>query len=321
MRTEVVGGAEGVSRAVAVLREGGLVGLPTETVYGLAGKALDGRVCGRIFEVKGRPKSDPLIVHVPDLGWLERVAEVSLEARRLAENFWPGPLTLVLPKRDLVPEVVTAGQGTVAVRMSAHGVFAGVVAGVGEPLAAPSANRFGRVSPTRAEHVLEELGGLIPLVLDGGATAHGIESTIVRVDGGRLRILRPGPVGREELEGFGEVEMAGGAKAGVVDPVVPGSFLRHYSPRTPLRLGWEPAPGKRSGLLAWREARDGFEAVEVLSPTGSVREGAMNLYAAMRRLDGLGLDEIVAELPPGGGVGDAILDRLRRAASRSDEGA
>ena len=184
MRTEI---STDRNAAVELLRSGDVVALPTETVYGLASDALDPIAAAKIFEAKGRPRFDPLIVHLPDRDWLEKIADIPTQDRKLVENltgkFWPGPLTIILPKRGVVPDIVTAGLETVAVRISAHPVFTEIIRAFGKPLAAPSANRFGRVSPTTGQHVLDELDGLIPLIIDGGATAHGIESTIVRVSG------------------------------------------------------------------------------------------------------------------------------------------
>jgi tRNA threonylcarbamoyl adenosine modification protein (Sua5/YciO/YrdC/YwlC family) len=192
-----------VAAAVELLRHGEVVALPTETVYGLAADALDGKAVEKIFEAKGRPRFDPLIVHIPDPSWLQRVADIVTQdeqiVRRLMERFWPGPLTLVLPKRDLVPDIVTAGLPTIAVRLSAHPVFRQVIRRFGRPLAAPSANRFGRISPTAAAHVYDELNGRIPLILDGGDTEQGLESTIAAVADGRAEILRCGPVTEEQL--------------------------------------------------------------------------------------------------------------------------
>ncbi len=194
---------EAVARACASFRDGATVALPTETVYGLAADALRPEALLKIFEAKQRPLFDPLILHLPDRDWLERVADIPAVSRALVDalvaSFWPGPLTLVLPRRGIVPDLATSGLETVAVRMSAHAVFKVVVEGFGGPLAAPSANRFGRISPTTALHVMDELGGRIPLIVDGGSTTHGIESTIVAVEGASMRILRSGPVTLEEL--------------------------------------------------------------------------------------------------------------------------
>ena len=297
-----------VAEACRFLGAGDPVALPTETVYGLAADALRPEAVLRIFEAKERPFFDPLIVHLPDWDWLERLAEIPFDdaalVQRLTARFWPVPFTLVLPRRDVVPDVVASGLPTVALRMSAHPVFGAVVSAFGRPLAAPSANRFGRISPTAAAHVLSELAGRIPLVVDGGPTAHGVESTIAAVAGGRIEILRSGPVTREELEEFAEVTAPGA----LAKPVAPGQLKSHYAPRTPLHLG------KRCGLLAWKNSAPGFDAVEVLSARGDLREAATRLFAALRRLDEAGLDLILAEPVPETGLGVAILDRLRKAA-------
>ncbi|MGI8431997.1 MAG: L-threonylcarbamoyladenylate synthase, partial [Chthoniobacterales bacterium] len=197
--------AEAIARALALLRAGEVVALPTETVYGLAADALSAEAVVKIFETKERPRFDPLIVHLPDRAWLPRLATASSLAEDLMEKFWPGPLTILLPKTSLIPEIVTAGLPTVALRMSAHPIFSAIVRELDRPLAAPSANRFGRISPTAAAHVLEELNGRISLIVDGGATEHGLESTIVAVQENGLTILREGPITREQLSAFGEV--------------------------------------------------------------------------------------------------------------------
>lgn len=305
--TQVLEAAEGMPAAVAVLSSGGVVAVPTETVYGLAADALDARACAKIFEAKERPLSDPLIVHVPSVDWVERLAFPSDIARRLAERFWPGPLTLVVPRRGEVPDIVTAGQATVALRMSAHPVFSELLSAFGRPVAAPSANRFGRISPTTAQHVVSELGGRIPIVLDGGACRHGIESTIVLAGEGEIRILRSGPVTAEQLGEFGPV---GGSPDGVV---APGGLASHYSPRTPMVIGTEPV-GENCGFLAWKCDGAGFVRVERLS--ADLVGAAAGLYAAMRRLDEAGVDLIVAEPLPEVGLGVALMDRLRRAAAK-----
>ena len=305
-----------VAEASRLLAAGEPVALPTETVYGLAAHALQPDAVLKIFEAKERPFFDPLIVHLPDLGWLDRLTAVPDDdaalVRRLTERFWPGPLTLVLPRRELVPDMVASGLPTVALRMSAHPVFRAVVTAFGRPLAAPSANRFGRISPTAAAHVMSELAGRIPLVVDGGPTTHGVESTIIAVAAGRIEILRSGPVTREELAEFGEVTAPGA----VSKPVAPGQLKSHYAPRTPLQLkvNPQPIPGKRCGSLAWKNVAPGFDRAELLSATGDLREAATHLFAALRRLDEAGLDQIIAEPVPETGLGVAIMDRLRKAA-------
>ncbi len=318
-----------IAEAVAALEAGDPVALPTETVYGLAADATNPAAVLKIFEAKERPFFDPLIVHLPDAGWLEKVTAIpggdAEWVARLVEAYWPGPLTLVLPRTDQVPDLVTSGLGSVAVRRSAHPVFSAIVSAFGTPLAAPSANRFGRISPTCAEHVMGELAGRIPLIVDGGPTAHGVESTIVAPKNGQLEILRNGPVTREMLAGWGEIVTPGI----VTQPVAPGQLASHYAPRTPLRLLSAVATvedtevdgaARRTALLAWKpplpEVAAQFARVEVLSTTGDLREAASRLFAAMRRLDAAGVEEIVAEPVPEEGLGVAIMDRLRRAAHR-----
>jgi L-threonylcarbamoyladenylate synthase len=313
-----------VNAAVESLAAGEVVALPTETVYGLAADATRADAVIKIFEAKERPFFDPLIVHLPTRDWLERVTEIPAVSRAtvetLIEKFWPGPLTIVLPRRSLVPDLVTSGLETVAVRMSAHPVFRSVIQQFGKPLAAPSANRFGRISPTTAAHVTTELGGRIPLVVDGGPTAHGIESTIVAVESGRLRILRSGPITREAL---GDLPLAVDAPLPLSGkPQAPGQLASHYAPRTPLKivasgasLGWPG--GARVGWLGWQHRAEGgpFCATEVLSPTGDLREAAATLFAKLRWLDEAGLDLILTEPVPEEGLGVAIMDRLRKAAA------
>src|SRR5216110_813637 len=222
-----------IGYAVKLLRKGEIVALPTETVYGLAADALDPIAVAKIFEAKGRPRFDPLIVHFPDCHWLEKVAGLRPQDRqlvlKLAEKFWPGPFTMVLPKRETVPEIVTAGLDTVAIRISAHPVFSEIAREFGKPIAAPSANRFGRISPTTAKHVLDELDGLIPFIIDAGPTTHGIESTIVAVRDGKIDILRRGPITSEQLSAFGEVGIATEREK----VSAPGQLPSHYAPKTP----------------------------------------------------------------------------------------
>ena len=309
-----------IARAVALLQAGEIVALPTETVYGLAADALSAGAVVKIFETKARPRFDPLIVHLPGLEWLERLAGLQDESRTLIErliaSFWPGPLTIVLPRSDLVPSIVTAGLETIALRMSAHPVFAEVVQALGRPLAAPSANRFGRISPTSAADVGEELSGRIPLIVDGGATEHGIESTVVAVRGGKIAVLRAGPITREELAKFAEIRPRDERRL-----ESPGQLKSHYRPETPLMIVGDLAKvavpqGKRYGALRWSDAPLSQMFVESrrLSPAGDLREAAANLFRQLRELDHAALDCIVAEALPEKGLGVAIMDRLRRAA-------
>ncbi len=311
MKTRVLEPTRGISDAIELLAAGDPVALPTETVYGLAADALSSGACAKIFEAKQRPLSDPLIVHLPSSDWLDKLARATPAARAIAEKFWPGPLTLVLPRRETVPDIVTAGEDTVALRMSAHAVFDEVVKKFGRPLAAPSANRFGRISPTTAAHVLAELEGRILLILDGGPCAHGIESTIVHVRPEGLQILRHGPVTEDDLRPFAPI-LSGSATVSA-----PGGLKSHYAPRTPLVLEKNPAPrSEKTGLLAFSEPREGFAKTEILSRAADLREAAANLYGALRRLDEAGLDLLVAEPVPETGIGAAIMDRLRKAAAR-----
>ena len=310
--------AAAVTAATDLLARGEVVALPTETVYGLAADATRPDAVVKIFEAKERPFFDPLIVHLPEMDWLDRITKIPAESRALVDalitRFWPGPLTLVLPRQPLVPDLVTAGLETVAVRMSAHPVFRAVIENFGKPLAAPSANRFGRISPTAAAHVVTELGGRIPLVVDGGPTTHGLESTIVAVEGATVRLLRSGPITAEQFSIF-NFHSSISASARVE---APGQLASHYAPRTPLLIG---RPGETvisaqsCGLLAFRAAAGIFAATEVLSPSGDLREAAATLFAKLRRLDEAGLDLILAEPVPEKGLGVAIMDRLRKAAA------
>ncbi len=316
--------AANLERAAALLRRGGVVAFPTETVYGLGAVALDPEAVARVFEIKGRPRFDPLIVHAASLAEVEPlIAGLPERARAVAERFWPGPLTLVLRKSARIPDIVTAGLDTVAVRVPAHPVALELLRRVGMPLAAPSANLFGMASPTTAEHVRSQLGARIDALLDGGACAVGIESTVVLIpEQGPAVLLRPGGTPVEELEpllGPLERSTAAGQR-----PLAPGQLLRHYAPRTPLELcDWviPPARGERAGLIAFtpQQVTDGFAAVEVLSETGNLREAATRLFAAMHRLDALGLERIVATRVPASGLGLAINDRLERAARQTSE--
>jgi L-threonylcarbamoyladenylate synthase len=311
LKTRICQAKDGIAEAVSLLEAGEPVALPTETVYGLAADALSPIACAKIFEAKGRPLCDPLIVHLPGNDWLERIAIPTPLAVALADAFWPGPLTLVLHRTALVPDLVTDGRDTVAVRQSAHPVFQEIVTAFGRPLAAPSANRFGRISPTTAHHVIAELEGRIPLIVDAGPCPHGIESTIVEVLEDRLRILRQGPVTADDLRAFAPLD---DTPSGVS---APGGRKSHYAPHTRLLIEENPRPASdRHGLLAWSGNGKGFSHVERLSANGDLREAAANLYGAMRRLDAAGLELITAEPVPESGIGEAIMDRLRKASAR-----
>lgn len=314
-------GEEELHRAAAIVRKGGVVAFPTETVYGLGADAFNPLAVARIFEIKNRPFFDPLIVHVANWGELQDlVASLPPRAQSLIRRFWPGPLTLVLKKRDEVPDLVTAGLPTVAVRMPKHDLALALIRQSGCPLAAPSANPFGYVSPTTAEHVRSQLGEKVDLILDGGPCEVGLESTILSLVNEKPVLLRPGGLPLEEIESvIGPIETS---PVGEARPSSPGRLPKHYAPRTPVLLDWqgknpEAYGSKRIGLLAFRKADETFpfQHVEVLSPTGDLREAAAHLFAAIRRLDALNLDLIFAEPVPEVGLGRAIMDRLRRASN------
>ena len=293
-----------ITAAAALIRDGGIVAVPTETVYGLAADARDAAAVARIYAAKGRPSFNPLIVHVADMAAAEGFARFDDDARALAARFWPGPLTLVLPLRPdaEIASLVTAGLDTVAVRVPAHRAMRALLAASGAPLAAPSANASNAISPTRADHVVASLGARVPLVIDDGACGAGVESTIVA---GRT-ILRPGPVTREMLAEV--LPVASGTTAHVS---APGQLATHYAPRKPLRLG---ATAREAG-----EWLIGFGAVagdDTLSAAGDLVEAAARLFDALHRADaGPGARIAVAPVPEEG-VGVAINDRLRRAANR-----
>jgi L-threonylcarbamoyladenylate synthase len=302
--------AGGIARAVAILSAGGMVAIPTETVYGLAADATDGRAVARIFEAKGRPSFNPLIVHVPDMAAAEALAEMPGAARGLAEAFWPGPLTLALPLRPGagLSGLVTAGLPTVALRVPAHPVMQAVLRGLGRPLAAPSANSSGRISATRAEHVVADLGAAVDAVIDAGPCAVGLESTILAPEEGRLRLLREGGIPREAVEG-----VAGAVTLDVTPGRIeaPGQMERHYAPGVPLVIGGAARPG---------EVTIGFgpgAADLSLSETGDLVEAASRLFSVLHEADALartrGAQAIRVAQVPDTGLGRAINDRLRRA--------
>jgi L-threonylcarbamoyladenylate synthase len=323
--------AGGIGEAAAILRAGGLVAFPTETVYGLGAHALDADAVQGIFEAKQRPANDPLIVHVYAAGQVSDVAVATPLTWKLAERYWPGPLTLVLRRRSCVPDEVTAGLDTVAVRVPAHPVARELLEATDLPIAAPSANLFGRPSPTRAEHVLQDLDGRIDAVVDGGPTTVGVESTIVDISSMPPTLLRPGGLATEEIEHLLGVRLA--APDG--SQVAPGLLPTHYAPRTPLTLVLGPPLAARSRLLSEvnaalaAERRVGVVAVEedqpLLPPAAQVEvvgawsdpsTTAARLFEVIRALDNAGLDMIFARqlADPSIGLGQALADRLRRAA-------
>lgn len=330
---------DAIRSAVFALQTGDAVALPTETVYGLGADALNPNAVEKIFSAKERPHFDPLIIHVPHKTALYEVAEISTDIAKtvtqLVETFWPGALTLVLPKKPIIPDIVTGGLPTVAVRQANHPIFHRIVRNFGGPIAAPSANLFGLLSPTSCQAVVEQLDGRIPLIVDGGACGRGLESTIVKIEPREnkpiIEVLRPGPVTEIELKKFGKVVFAE-RNVDVEDaaPEAPGMLASHYAPReTPLRLlespeSFSPEEGKRYALLSYRgQSKDGYvdlhdwDEVSVLSPgSGRVAEAGIRFFHVMRQLDLLNVDEIIAEPVPDRGVGKAILDKLRKATAK-----
>lgn len=315
-------------RLAGVLRASGLVAVPTETVYGLAANALDAAACAKIFRAKGRPTTDPLIVHIRSLAELGQIAVANKSALALAGKFWPGPLTLVLPKKEIVPSIVSAGRPSVAVRMPAHPLFRRLLKLAGVPLAAPSANPFGYVSPTTAEHVRAGLGARIGHILDGGPCAVGLESTIVDLrDPECPRILRPGAITRTQIErALGvAVTMKRAAGKAAAAQLAPGMLTRHYSPRTPLILHMRPgdaevAAGKadEAWVFLAKPRQAHRKNVFWLDARGNLRGVARRLFALLRQLDDAGFARIHCECPgTDEGLAQAINDRLRRAAARS----
>lgn len=308
-----------IARAARVLQSGGLVVFPTETVYGLGANALDASAVARIFDAKGRPATNPLIVHVASVQQTkELVAQWPDTAQRLADRFWPGPLTLVLPKASHVPDIVTAGGPTVAIRMPAHPVALALLRACALALAAPSANRSTELSPTLPEHVLRSLGDRINLLLDAGPTPGGIESTVLDVIVDPPRLLRPGLVTVAELESVVGSIATTSDEAGIARS--PGQMPRHYAPRTPLevvsdsrsRVEQLNREGKRVGWLTHRDQGEVAGVLRILLPGDTVSYSAQ-LYAALHQLDAAGLDRIVVETPPPGDDWLAVHDRLRRA--------
>lgn len=325
-----------LAEAAAVIRRGGLVAFPTETVYGLGADALNAAAVRRIFAAKGRPASDPLIVHVGGVEELPRVVEdTPAVAEALAARFWPGPLTFVLPKAGRVPTEVTAGGPTVAVRCPAHPLARALIAAAGTPIAAPSANRFAHTSPTTADHVWDDLAGRIELILDGGPTRIGVESTVLDLTVEPPAILRPGGVTAEQLaEVLGAVACGGRAAEGVL--ASPGLLERHYAPHVEMWLFTGPseavraairrtaqgesAAGRRVALLVAEEDAASLAELPVrmavLGSLGDLDSIARRLFDRLRRLERAGTDLILARDFPHTGVGAAIHDRLRRAAAR-----
>jgi L-threonylcarbamoyladenylate synthase len=301
METRVLSNdAEAIAEAVRLILAGEPVAVPTETVYGLAADATNAEAVGRIYQAKGRPSFNPLIVHVSDFAAAERIGEFSKEAQSLAQKYWPGPLTLVVPLLEAtqIASIVTAGLSTVGIRVPGHPTVQALLNAVGRPLAAPSANASGSISPTRAEHVLKSLGGHIPLIIDAGATKLGLESTIVAATGGPLRLLRSGPLAIEaEAVQHSKIE-------------APGQLASHYAPSKPVRIN--AAHAKLDEFLI------GFGDIPgdaTLSPSGDLVEAAGRLFDLLHQADSSSLPRIAVAQVPDTGLGAAINDRLRRAAA------
>ncbi|MFM7813057.1 MAG: L-threonylcarbamoyladenylate synthase [Flavobacteriales bacterium] len=309
---------EDISAAVKTLQAGQLVAIPTETVYGLAANALSEQAVMQIFEAKHRPTFDPLIVHIGRMEDVDRFAlEIPDAARTLMTNAWPGPLTILLKKNPCIPDLVTSGLDTVGLRMPHHALTLHLLQQLEFPLAAPSANPFGYISPTTARHVQAQLGEAIPLILDGGPCEVGVESTIIDCSPGQPMIHRLGGLSREDIERWvGPVQLNIHANE---NPVAPGMLTSHYAPRKPMLVGnmeelLKLHQHKRVAILSFTTSYDGYPHVR-LSANGDLREAARNLFASMRVLDAMDGDVILAEWVPDEGLGMAINDRLKRAST------
>ena len=307
-----------IAKAAAALADGKLVAFPTETVYGLGGNALDDRAVARVFEAKGRPSINPLIVHVAELADAVRLGSFNRAAHALAEAFWPGPLTLVVPRPENCPVslLASAGLASLAIRMPGHDLARKLIATAGVPVVAPSANLSSRVSPTTAAHVLDGLAGRLDMVLDGSACDMGIESTVVSCLGGQPELLRPGAVTRQQIEEVLGESIANRSAGG--RPIAPGGLASHYAPAAPLRLGAVRAEEGEALLAFGPDVPDHSGPVLNLSPAGDLTEAAANLFAMLRELDASGAGSIAVMPVPEEGLGEAINDRLSRAAAPRD---
>lgn len=309
---------ENIYKASLLIKNGEIVAFPTETVYGLGADAFNEEGVLKIFQAKKRPRFDPLIVHISNYEMIQRVAKyVPKEFEKLMEKFWPGPLTFILEKKEELPSITTGGLNTVAVRMPAHTVALKLIALSENPIAAPSANLFGRISPTSAEHVYKNLKGKVSIILNGGPTPIGIESTILKMEGQEFYVLRPGAIEIEKIE-----EIIGKKLKVKKDKKIesPGAFPFHYSPATPLYIIKskkipDEIKGKKIGYLAFsRQPKShNFFKVKILSPKGDLKEAAKNFFSFLFELDSLNLDLILAEEVPEKGLGFAIMDRLKKA--------
>lgn len=312
-----------IERAINILKEGGVIVFPTETVYGLGANGLNSLAVSKIFEIKKRPYFDPIILHIADKNSIQNLwRRFDKRTEKLIEKFWPGPLTIINEKAEIVPYIVTAGLETVAIRMPSHPVALEIIKMAGFPLAAPSANIFGRLSPTEPQHVVEQLGDKIEIIIDGGKCSIGIESTVIDLTTEKNIVLRPGGLPIEEIEKvIGKVEIRNFSEK----ISSPGQLSTHYSPKTPLKILKDYKDYKdigknlKCGLLAFKKpiCVEKFYKVEILSEKGDLIEAASNFFAALHRLDTSGVDIIYAEPVPEEGLGIAIMDRLRKAESRN----
>lgn len=307
-----------IKYAAKIIKQGGLVAFPTETVYGLGANALNPKAVARIFEVKERPSFDPLIVHIASLENLQFLTEnIDERVYKLADKFWPGPLTIVLPKSRIVPDIVTSGLNTVGIRMPNNSIALELIKYAECPIAAPSANKFGRISPTKAQHVKKQLPN-IDCVLDGGSTTVGIESTVITMHDDGFVILRQGIITKEELEKVLPQSKIEINKSEIISS--PGNIKSHYSPNKPLYILGENSKKlntKNAAFLSFGKIPDNeFKIIEYLSETGNVYEAAINLFEKLNQLEDSDIEFIIAEPVPEKGVGIAIMDRLRKAAYR-----
>ncbi len=312
---------ENIEKASDDIKEGNIVAFPTETVYGLGANGLDPIAVAKIFEAKNRPSFNPLILHLSKKESIEKICKINRDVVfKLVDNFWPGPLTLVLPKKEIVPDIVTAGHDTVAVRMPNHPVARKLIEKSECPIAAPSANSFGYLSPTSAKHVEEQLGDKVGIILDGGDSYVGVESTILQIEDDKIMLLRPGGLSVEELEKVvGKIERK---KADPANPNAPGMLKHHYAPKVPIKfidnINVLELEGKRIGGLFLKENRYKFKFDEIrfLSAEGSTHEAAANLFKYLHELESSGVDLILTEQIEEKGLGTAIMDRLKKAVNR-----
>lgn len=310
--------SEQISKAAEIIKNGGLVSFPTETVYGLGADALNPSAVAGIFEAKRRPFFDPLIVHIADINTLDKLCKnIDKRAEKLTEHFWPGPLTLVLEKKNIIPDIVTSGLNSVAVRIPSHPVALSLIRAAGTPVAAPSANLFGCLSPTTAEHVKNQIGNDIDLIIDGGPCSVGIESTIIKIDDSGLYLLRAGGTPLEEIEEYAGEKILTREEGDI--PEAPGQLPWHYSPAKQIIItDIPPVDNERSGFLFFSEMPDNSPAGKslILSKTKDLREAAANLFSHLHTLDLMDIDIIYAQPVPSVGLGAAIMDRLKKASKK-----